>query len=104
MQQASQPRQVALRAAVDPFPLLLAVGIEHELLPVGQQPMSRQAPLGQKKGTAVNAEGRRGSIQQVAVVFCSPQLDSTGLGRPVALRLGTGQGNSHPKLMDTVQS
>jgi hypothetical protein len=40
--------------------------------------------LGQKEGTAVGAEGRSGPIQQITVVFCGPQLDPPGLGRPVA--------------------
>jgi hypothetical protein len=40
----------------------------------GQHPWGCQAPLGQEEGTAVGAEGRFGSIQQVAVVFRGPQL------------------------------
>ena len=61
--------------AIDPLPLLLAVGIEHKLLPLGQHPQGRQAPLG----------------QQVALVFCGPQrhgkvapwgLNAVGVRRP----------------------
>jgi len=69
LEQPRQPRQAAGRAIVDPLPLLLGGGIEHELLPVSQHPLGRQAPLGEQKGTAVGAEGRSGPIQQVAVVF-----------------------------------
>ena len=103
LQQARQLSQAARRAAVDPLPLLLAVGIEHELLPVGQHPLGRQAPLSEQKGTAVSAEGRSSPIQQVALVFCGPQLDPAGLGRPLALRLGAGQGNNRPERTDTVR-
>ena len=42
--------------------------------------------MGEKKGTAVDAEGSGGPIQQVAVGFCGPQLDPAGYGRPAALR------------------
>ena len=77
--------------------------IEHELLPVGQHPLGGEAPLGEQEGTAVGAEGRSSPIQQVAVVFCGPQLDPTGFGRAVALRLGAGQGDNHPKRTDTVR-
>jgi hypothetical protein len=102
LQQPRQPRQAAGRAAVDPLPLLLGVGIKDEMLAVGQHPLGRQAPLGQQERTAVGAEGRRGPIQQVVVVFCGPQLDPAGLGRSVALRLGAGQGNNHPERTATV--
>ena len=84
LQQARQPRQAAGRTAVDPLPFLLGVGIEHELLAVGQHPLGRQPSCGQEEGTAVGAEGRSGPIQQITVVFCGPQLDPPGLGRPVA--------------------
>ena len=77
LQQPCQTRQAAGRAAVDQ-------------LPVGQHPLGCEAPLGEQKGAAVGAEGRSGPIQQVAVVFCGPQLDPTGFGRAVALRLGAG--------------
>ena len=43
--------------------------------------------MGEKKGTAVDAEGSGGPIQQVAVSFCGPQLDPAGYGRPEGLRL-----------------
>ena len=86
-QQPCQTRQAAGRAAVDQLPF----------------PLGREAPLGEQKGTAVGAEGRSGPIQQVAVVFCGPQLDPTGFGRAVALRLGAGQGDNHPKRTDTVR-
>ena len=35
-----------------------------------------------------------GPLQQVAIVSCGPQLDPTRFARPVALRLGVGQGNT----------
>jgi len=46
-----------------------------------------QPPLGEQEGTAV--------------VFCGTQLDSAGLGLPVTLRFGAGQGDAHQKLTDT---
>ncbi len=46
---------------------------------------------------------RSGPVQQVAVVFCGPQLDPAGLGRAVALRLGAGQGDNHPERTDAVR-
>ena len=103
LQQPLQAGQAAGRAAVDPLPFLLGVGIKHELLTVGQHPLGRQPPLREQEGTAVGAEGCRGPVQQVAVVFRGPQLDPAGLGRPEALRLGAGQGDSHPERKDTVR-
>ncbi len=43
--------------------------------------------MGEKKGTAVDAEGSGGPIQQVAVGFCGPQLDPAGYGRPEGLAM-----------------
>jgi len=44
------------QAAVDPLPFLLGIGIEHELLTVGQHPLGRQPHLREQEGTAVGAE------------------------------------------------
>ena len=98
LQQARQPGQAAGRAAVDPLPLLMGACIKDELLAVGQHPLGRQPPLREQEGTAVGAEGRRGPIQQIAVVFCGPQLDPAGLGRPVAWRPGAGHGNESTEM------
>jgi hypothetical protein len=57
---------------------------------IGQNPLGRQTPLGGKERTAVGAERSSGSIQQVAVVFCGPQLDPAGLDWPMDLGLGAG--------------
>jgi hypothetical protein len=88
--------QAAGRAAVDPLPFLPGVGIKHEVFTVGQHALGRQAPLGEQEGTAVDAEGSGGPIQQVSVVICGPQLDAAGLGRAGGLRLGAGRGDNHP--------
>jgi hypothetical protein len=85
-----QSRQVAGRAAVDPLPFLLGVGIEQKVLTISQHPLGGHAPLGEQEGTAVGAQGSSGPIEQGAVVLCGAQLDPTGLGRPVTLRLGAG--------------
>ncbi len=82
LQQPLQAGQAAGRAAVDPLPFLLGACIKHELLTVGQHPLGRQPPLREQEGTAVGAEGCRGPVQQVAVVFRGPQLNPAGLGRP----------------------
>jgi hypothetical protein len=63
LQQAHQTRQPAGRAAVDPLPFLLGVGIKQKMLPIRQHPLGGQPPLREQEGTAVGAEGSGGPIQ-----------------------------------------
>jgi hypothetical protein len=97
IQQPHETGQAAGRAAVDPLPFLLGVGIKQEVLTIGQHPLGCQGLLDEQEGTAVGAEGSGGPIQQVAIVFCGTQLDAAGLGRPVTMRLGACQDNNRPQ-------